>query len=60
VPAAEIERLFVERPDIIGLAVAGMPPGSPGMDIEGFEKDPYDVVSFNESGEIEVFASYPK
>lgn len=60
VPAAEIERLLNERPEVIGIAVAGMPPGSPGMDIEGFKNDPYDVVSFHETGEIEIYSSYPK
>jgi len=49
-----------ERPDAIGIAVAGMPPGSPGMDIPGFEKDPYDVIIFKADGSTEVFASYPK
>jgi hypothetical protein len=37
-----------------------MPPGSPGMDIVGFKNDPFDVVTFSDSGEIEIFASYPK
>ncbi len=60
VPAEEIIRLLEERPDLTGIAVADMPPGSPGMDIEGFETDPYDVVAFSENGEITIFASYPK
>ena len=60
VPAEEIIRLLEEKPNVIGIAVAGMPPGSPGMDIDGFEKDPYDVVTFTNDGVIEVFSSYPK
>lgn len=60
VPAAEIEKLLLEQPDIIGLAVAGMPPGSPGMDIDGFENDPYDVISFDAQGNQEIFSKYPK
>ena len=60
VPADEIKRMLAERPDIVGIGVAGMPPGSPGMDIEGFEDDPYDVVSFDEYGVVGVYASYPK
>ena len=60
VPAAEIERLLRERPDIVGLAVAGMPPGSPGMDIAGFENDPYDVIAFDARGNQEIFSRYPK
>lgn len=59
VPVREIERLLTERPDVIGIAVPGMPPGSPGMDVEGFENDPFDVVTFNAAGETELFASYP-
>jgi len=52
--------LLEEKPDAIGIAVAGMPPGSPGMDIAGFENDPYEVVLFKVGGEIEVFSTYPK
>lgn len=58
VPVAEIERLLTERPDITGLAVPGMPIGSPGMEIDGADPQPYDVLAFNESGNVEVFASY--
>ena len=58
VPVAEIERLLTERPDILGLAVAGMPPGSPGMDTEAGSPQPFDVVAFDEAGEQEVYASY--
>lgn len=60
VPAAEIEKLLLERPEIIGIAVAGMPPGSPGMDIDGFENDPYDVIAFDAQGNQEIFSRYPK
>ena len=60
VPVAEIERLMTERPDIAGLAVPGMPVGSPGMEVEGVDPQPYEVIAFDESGNREVFASYPK
>ena len=59
VPVAEVERLLTERPDVIGLAVAGMPAGSPGMETDGPDQ-PFDVIVFSKSGETEVFASYPK
>lgn len=59
VPAAEINRLLRERPDVIGIAVPGMPPGSPGMDVAGFETDPFDVISFDKSGHTEIYAQYP-
>ncbi len=57
VPAAEIERLLAERPDVVGIAVAGMPAGSPGMG--GSSTEPYDVVTFDASGQTEIYASYP-
>lgn len=59
VPVSEIERLLTEKPDVIGIAVPGMPPGSPGMEVDGFDSQPFDVVTFNASGETELFASYP-
>ena len=58
VPVEDIERLLSERPDIIGLAVPGMPPGSPGMESPGVAAQPYDVIMFDESGELGIFASY--
>jgi hypothetical protein len=58
VPVAEIERLLEERPDIAGLAVPGMPVGSPGMEVEGTADQPYDVIAFDKSGQTQVFASY--
>ncbi len=61
VPVDEIIRLLDESPDDVkGIAVGGMPPGSPGMDISGFENDPYDVISFDETGEVQIYSSYPK
>jgi hypothetical protein len=59
VPVREITRLLDEKPDVIGIAVAGMPMGSPGMEIEGFADEAYDVVSFDNQGRIEIFQSYP-
>lgn len=55
VPADVIARLLKEKPDIKGLAVPGMPMGSPGM--EGPRKDPYDVMTFQENGKTAVYAS---
>ncbi len=60
VPVAEIKRLLAERPAIIGLAVPGMPIGSPGMEVKGADPQPYQVIAFDESGQTEVFATYPK
>ena len=58
VPVAEIERLLQERPDVIGIAVAGMPAGAPGMGIEGFDSESFDVVTFDEMGTIQIYSSY--
>lgn len=59
VPVDEIERLLRERPDIIGLSVPGMPPGSPGMGSSEPEGE-FTVYAFDSSGNVEIFASYPK
>ena len=54
VPAVDIKRLLTERPDIKGLAVPGMPMGSPGM--EGPSESRYDVLRINNDGSTDVFA----
>jgi hypothetical protein len=59
VPVTEIERMLNEKPDVIGIAVAGMPAGSPGMETEGFENEAFDVVTFDQNGKIEIYSSYP-
>ncbi len=56
VPAADVQRLLEEKPAVVGLAVPGMPMGSPGM--EGPTKVPYQVIAFTQNGETQVFASY--
>lgn len=58
VPAQEIRRLLIERPKAIGLAVPGMPVGSPGMEVEGSRRDAYDVVLFGEDGSRKVYQHY--
>lgn len=57
VPAADIRRLLEERPDSAGLAVPGMPTGSPGMEY-GDRVDPYSVVAFDGDGGMQVFNRY--
>ncbi len=49
VPAEDVIRLLAERPKAKGLAVPGMPIGSPGME-QGNEKEPYPVVLFGDDG----------
>jgi hypothetical protein len=56
VPAGEIEKMLNEEADVAGLAVPGMPMGSPGM--EGSRVDAYDVMAFQKDGSRSVYASY--
>ena len=62
VPAADIQRLLKQRPEAIGLAVPGMPIGSPGMDGAAYDhrQDPYDVLLIARDGSTRIFNSYPK
>ena len=58
VPVEQIERLLRERPEgVRGLAVPGMPIGSPGMEM-GDRTQPYQVIAFRKDGSRFVFASY--
>ncbi|MFZ5491048.1 MAG: DUF411 domain-containing protein [Pseudomonadota bacterium] len=57
VPAADVARLLKQRPAGQGLAVPGMPVGSPGME-HGDRLDPYEVLLWGEGGEAQVFAEY--
>jgi hypothetical protein len=58
VPADDVKRLLAEAPDAAGLAVPGMPIGSPGMEVEGTPAQPYDVLAFARDGATRVFARY--
>jgi hypothetical protein len=57
VPAADIIRLLEEKPEALGLAVPGMPMGSPGMEMDG-AKDAFDVMLFTRDGKSRVYASH--
>lgn len=57
VPASAIKRLLSERPSAIGLAVAGMPVGSPGMEVPGAPDEVFHVVLFGPSGQ-QVYAKF--
>lgn len=57
VPAREVKRLLAERPKARGLAVAGMPGGSPGME-SGGRRDAYDVLLVLPDGRSTVYARY--
>ena len=58
VPASAIHRLLTERPNIRGLAVPGMPMGSPGMEMPGVEAELFEVLAINHDGTTSVFARY--
>jgi hypothetical protein len=57
VPAADIARLLAEKPAIAGLGVAGMPAGSPGMEMGG-QTEHYQVIAFTRTGAQRVYASH--
>lgn len=56
VPAQDIRRLLTERPKAIGLAVPGMPLGSPGMEAD--RKDAFDVLLIQPDGGHKVYRHY--
>ena len=60
VPAQDIERLLSQRPQALGLAVPGMPVGSPGMDgpVYGGRRDRYDVLLVLRDGSSRVYSSH--
>ena len=55
VPADLVKKMLSEKPKMTGIAVPGMPVGSPGME-SGNEKTPYDVVLFDKTGKTTVYA----
>lgn len=60
VPATDIHRLLKDRPSALGLAVPGMPIGSPGMDgpVYGSRRDPYQVLLVQRDGATTVFSNH--
>jgi hypothetical protein len=56
VPATDIKKMLAEKPDIYGLAVPGMPMGSPGM--EGSRKDNYNVLAIKNGASPTIFSSH--
>lgn len=57
VPAADIQRMLKDKPKIAGIAVPGMPAGSPGMEVPG-RVDRYEVIAFTRDGRTSVFARH--
>jgi hypothetical protein len=58
VPAGDIQRLVRERPTVAGLAVPGMPSGTPGMASPGAKIVGFEVVAFQLDGTTRTFAHY--
>lgn len=56
VPADVVNQLLKEKPAVAGLAVPGMPIGSPGMESADGNKQAYNVVSFDKAGKTQVYA----
>lgn len=57
IPASEVKRLLREKPDVVGIAVPGMPPGSPGMEVADRDLPTYNVLSFDKQGKTRVFST---
>ena len=57
VPGSEIKKLMKDRPAIAGIAVPGMPLGSPGMEVSGVKPQPYNVLSIDKQGRTQVFST---
>ncbi|MBA3929847.1 MAG: copper amine oxidase [Xanthomonas sp.] len=58
VPASDIRRLLKERPRIHGLALPGMPVGSPGMEVDGIDAPPYTVLAIGRDGMASPYAEH--
>ena len=58
VPAASIKKLLKESPSIAGLAVPGMPMGSPGMEAPGQPAERYQVMAFDRTGRTSVYSTH--
>ena len=58
VPIADVQRMLKQGAAAIGLAVPGMPIGSPGMEVPGTAAQPFDVIAFDKTGSSRVFATY--
>jgi hypothetical protein len=57
VPANDIKTLMKTKTKVVGIAVPGMPAGTPGMEMGG-KKEPYNVMSFDRENHYQIFNSY--
>ena len=58
VPIADVQRMLKQGAAVAGLAVPGMPIGSPGMEVPGTAPQRFDVIAFDKAGSSRVFATY--
>ncbi|WP_066380784.1 MULTISPECIES: DUF411 domain-containing protein [unclassified Anabaena] len=57
IPADDIKRFLKQKPEVAGLAVPGMPLGTPGME-SGDRKQPFTIMTFDQSGAVAAFKEY--
>jgi len=60
VPVSDVLRMLKERPAVAGIAVGGMPLGSPGMEVPGRKPHMYNVVTFAKQGALKVYSTQNK
>jgi len=54
-PADAVMKVLKEKPAIAGIAVPGMPMGSPGMEVPGGQKEAFNIVAFDKAGKTSVY-----
>jgi len=57
VPVEDVQRMLREKPAILGIGVAGMPMGSPGME-QGGTKQPFNTIAFTKDGKQTIYARH--
>ncbi|MGH1395583.1 MAG: DUF411 domain-containing protein [Trichormus sp.] len=57
IPADDMKRFLKQKPQVAGLAVPGMPLGTPGME-SGDRKQPFTIMAFDKSGAVTAFKEY--
>jgi len=55
VPADAVLKVLKEKPAIAGIAVPGMPMGSPGMEVPGGQKEAFNIVAFDKAGKTSIY-----
>lgn len=58
VPASAVKKLLKDKPKVVGLAVPGMPVGSPGMEVPSGQVEAYNVVAFDKAGKQTVYEKH--